>query len=80
MLSRIFALYNQFLAVFPEGIHFWLSLAILLVLIKWLLSLLKRSLVWLLLLVIFVPASVPILKEIAFGVVEFLEKLISLLS
>lgn len=72
MLNQIIQLYQSFLNLFPPGLHFWISLAIFLVLVFWVLDLVKRSLVWLILLVILVPASIPLLRQIVDGLLRFL--------
>ncbi len=75
-MNQIFSLYNQFLSLFPVQWHFWISLIIFLVLIFWLLDLVKRNIVWLVLLIIFIPASIPLLKQIFAGIISFLKMLL----
>lgn len=72
MLNQIIQLYQSFLNLFPSGLHFWISLVIFLVLVFWVLDLVKRSLAWLILLVILVPASIPLLRQIGEGLLRFL--------
>lgn len=76
MLDQLISLYSQFLSLFPPELHFWVSLIIFVVLVFWLLDLVKRSLLWLVLLIILLPASIPILRQILEGILSFLRFLV----
>lgn len=76
MFEKIIDLYEEFLAAFPVQLHFLISLAIFVVLIVWLYKLVSKNLGWLILLVVFVPASIPLLKQIGQTVLEFLKHLL----
>jgi len=76
MFNQLINLYNQFLTLFPPFLHFWISLILFLVIVYWFLELVRKSLIWLLLLVIFLPASIPLLKQIFWGILAFLKVLL----
>jgi hypothetical protein len=76
MLNKLFDLYSSFLSLFPPAFHFWISLILFLVIVFWLFDLVKRNIIWLLLLIILLPVSFPIVKQIFLGVLEFLKFLL----
>lgn len=63
-MDAIYSIYNQFLNYFPKGLHGVVSLALAILLIFGIYKVLRRQLVYLILLIILLPASVPILKNI----------------
>ena len=73
MLAQIYSLWTQFLTLFPGSIHWLVSLVIFIFLIKVIVGLIKKSFVWLLLLILFVPASIPLIREIFTSLIEFLQ-------
>lgn len=76
-IDQIYALYGQFLSNFPPNTHGWISLALALLLVFGIYKVVRRQLVYLILLVVLLPASVPILKNIWEQLLEFLKFLIS---
>lgn len=76
MIDQITSLYNQFLSLFPPEFHFWVSLVLFLMLVFWLLSLIKKNIIWLILLIILLPVSIPLLKQIFSGILSFLRFLL----
>ena len=76
MLAQIVSLYNQFLSFFPASFHFWISLILFLMIVFWFLDLVKRNIFWLVLLVLFLPVSIPLLKQIFMGILDFLRFLL----
>ncbi len=76
MLEEIYHLWEQFLHFFPSSLRWITSLIIFGLLVKLIISLIKKSFIWLILLVLFVPASIPLLKEIFGSVFRFLQKVL----
>ena len=67
--------YNQILGYFPNFLHPFISVALAVFLVYSIFQVLKRNFVWLIVLIILLPASVPILKnlwEVLLGVIKFL--------
>ena len=74
-LQSIYDIYSQFLSYFPDQLHPWVSLALALLLVVGIYKVLRRQLVYLILLVVLLPASVPILKSVwqqILGIIKFL--------
>jgi hypothetical protein len=76
LFDQLISIYDQFISIFPPGIQWIISLILFLTLVFWFLDLVKRNLLWLILLVILLPASIPILRSIFNGLVAFLQYLI----
>lgn len=57
-------IYNQFLNYFPENLRGFVSLALAVLLVVGIYKVLRKQLVYLILLAVLLPASVPILKNI----------------
>ncbi|OGD62927.1 hypothetical protein A2160_04110 [Candidatus Beckwithbacteria bacterium RBG_13_42_9] len=72
MLDQLADLYGQFLSIFPAYLHFWISLVIFIALVLWLVDLVKKHWIWILLLIIFIPASIPLLRQIGKGIIDLL--------
>lgn len=69
-MQAIFNIYDQFLSNFPPGFHVVISLVILVVFVIALFNLIKKDLLWLILLILIVPASIPILNNVWMGILE----------
>ncbi len=76
-LDPIYGIYNQFLSYFPDNLHGVVSLVLAILLVFGIYKVLRRQLVYLILLVILLPASVPILKNIWELILSFLKFLLS---
>lgn len=76
-MQTIFNLYEQFLAHFPQNYHLIISLGILVIFVIALFNLIKRNLLWLILLIVLVPASIPILNNVWQGILEILKYLVT---
>jgi hypothetical protein len=63
-MDQIYSIYNQFLSYFPENLHGIVSLALAAVIAVGIIKVIKREFVYIILLVVLLPASVPILKNI----------------
>lgn len=76
-MTMLFQAYDMFIRNFPTQYQGLVSLALLAVIIICLFQLIKKSLLWLFLLVLFVPASIPILSKIGQSILEFLKYIVS---
>jgi len=76
VINQITTLYNQFLTIFPLVVQPIISFVIFVSLVMGIIRLVKQNFIWLILLIVFIPASVPILKNIFDGVLAFLQNLI----
>lgn len=76
-LQNFYQIYGQFLSYFPEKVHGLVSLFLAILLVVGIYKVLKRQLVYIILLIILLPASVPILKNIWEQLLEFLKFLLS---
>lgn len=63
-MDQIYSIYNQFLSYFPENLHGVVSLALAVIIAIGIVKVIKREFVYIILLVVLLPASVPILKNI----------------
>jgi hypothetical protein len=75
MMDQIISIYNQFLSFFPSSVHGVVSLVLAIMIIYSIFKVLKHNFIWLILLIILLPASQPILKSIwegALNLVKFL--------
>ena len=75
LLTQIQDIYNRFLAFFPAQFHPYVSLILGIVLVISIIQVLRKEFVWLIILVVLLPASVPILKGIAEVIVSALKYL-----
>ncbi len=76
-LDTIYSIYNQFLSYFPPKVHGLVSLGLAILLILGIYKVLRKQLIYLILLIILLPASVPILKNIWEQLLELLRFLLS---
>ena len=76
-LQSIYDIYSQFLSYFPDQLHPWVSLALAVLLVVGIYKVLRRQLVYLILLVVLLPASVPILKSVWQQILQIIKFLLS---
>lgn len=76
-LESIYSIYAQFLSYFPQNVRGLVSLFLAILIVLGIYKVLRKQLVYLILLVILLPASVPILKNIWGQILEFLKFLLS---
>ena len=76
-MDALFKAYDVFISNFPAQYQGLISLGLLAVIIISLYQLVRKSLLWLVLLIIFVPASIPILAKIGQAIVGFLKYVVS---
>jgi len=72
IFDQIISIYNQFISIFPASIQWIISLVIFIVVVKWTIDLVKQNIIWLILLIILLPASIPILRSVFDGLLTFL--------
>lgn len=75
--SAIYDIYDQFLSYFPPEVHWLVSLVLAALIVFGIYKVLRRQLVYLILLVILLPASVPILRNIWSQLLELLRFLVT---
>lgn len=63
-MDQIFSIYEQFLSYFPEHLRGFVSLALAVLLVIGIFKVIKREFIYIILLIVLLPASVPILKNI----------------
>jgi hypothetical protein len=74
-MDQILSIYNQFLNYFPSNLHGLVSLALAVLIAIGVFKVIKKDFVYIILLVILLPASIPILKNIwesVSGIIKFL--------
>jgi len=74
--EEFFGLYEVFLSNFPEGYHGIISIALVILLVYSLYQVIKKNFIFIILLVILIPQSVPIIKIAWSSLLEFLQYLI----
>lgn len=75
-VARLYDIYNQFLNYFPVNSHGLVSVFLAVLLVVGVYKVLRKQLVWVILLVILLPASGPILKHVWEQVLELLKFLL----
>ncbi len=75
-MDFLFQAYDAFIKNFPVQYQGFISIGLLAIIIISLFQLVKKSLLWLFLLVLFVPASIPILNKIGQSILLFLQYII----
>ncbi len=63
-MDQILSIYNQFLSYFPTNLHGLVSLVLAVLIAIGVFKVIKKDFIYIILLVILLPASVPILKNI----------------
>lgn len=63
-MNGIFGLYNQFLGYFPTSVHPLISFFLAILLVYGIIKVIQKDFIYIILLVILLPASIPILKNI----------------
>lgn len=76
-MDQIFSIYNLFLNFFPQNIHGIVSLALAALIIVGIVKVIKKDFIYIVLLVILLPASVPILKNIWESMVNVIKFLLT---
>lgn len=76
-MPELYSIYDQFLNAFPSFLHGWISLVLAVLLVISVYKVLKRNFIFLILLIILLPASVPILKNIWESLVTLIKFLLT---
>ena len=71
-------LYNQFLSFFPNFLHPFISIAVVIFLVYSIVQALKRNFIFLIVLVVLLPASIPILKNVVDILIGFIKYLLGI--
>ncbi|MBP9686235.1 MAG: hypothetical protein KBD66_00345 [Candidatus Doudnabacteria bacterium] len=74
-LEQIFGFYARFLDFFPESLRPYVSILVGVCIVVAIFQVIRREFVWLIVLVVLLPASVPILKELLTVLLQFLRYL-----
>lgn len=76
-LQKFYDIYYQFLGYFPENLHGIISVVLAMLIVFGIYKVLRKQLVYLILLVILLPASGPILKKVWEQILDLLKFLLS---
>ena len=76
-MDQIFSIYNQFLSYFPASLHGVVSIVLAVVIAIAIFKVVKREFIYIILLIVLLPASVPILKNIWESVVTVIKFLLT---
>ena len=76
-MDQILSIYTQFLNFFPKSIHGIISLLLAALLVVAIFKVLKKNFIYIIVLVILLPASVPILRNIWEGLVNLVKFLLT---
>jgi hypothetical protein len=63
-MDQIMSIYNQFLSYFPSNLHGVVSLALAVLIAIGVFKVIRKDFIYIILLIVLLPASVPILKNI----------------
>ena len=77
MVTQLITYYDQFLNLFPANWHGPISLILLLAIAGTIWHVLRKSGLWLILLIVLVPALVPVLKDIGKTLIEIMKLLLA---
>jgi len=73
-VNQLIEIYDKFLSFFPDPWHPWISVAIVIFMISLVLRHWKTGLLGIILLVLFVPSSIPVLRNIALAIWALLHR------
>lgn len=76
-MNQIYDIYNQFMGIFPEDMRWVVSLVLAIIVIYSIFQVIKKNFIFIILLVILLPASLPILDNLWDSVVEFIKFLLT---
>jgi hypothetical protein len=76
-MSELYSIYNQFLGIFPESLHWAVSLVLAGFLVLAIYQTIKRNFIWIILLIILLPASLPILSNVWDSILELIKFLLT---
>ena len=76
-MDQIFSIYNQFLSYFPPNLHGIVSLALVALIVIGVVKVIRKDFIYIILLVVLLPASWPILKNVYESLVNIIKFLLS---
>ena len=76
-MDQIYSIYNQFLSYFPSELHGVVSLGLAALIAIAFFKIIKKEFVYIILLVVLLPASLPILKNIWESLVNIIKFLLT---
>lgn len=76
-MDSIFNVYDRFLAIFPPHFQGIISLFVFVLVIFAIYKIIKKDFIWIIALILLLPASISILSKIWNSLVEFLQYLIN---
>jgi hypothetical protein len=76
ILQQIEQFYSHFLSLFPPVLHPVISIIVVVVIIYSLIQVVRKDFIYLIVLVILLPASIPVLKSVGQGIVDLLKFLL----
>ncbi len=71
-------LYQQFLGFFPSFLHPFISIAVVIFLIYSIVQAIKSNFIWIIVLIVLLPASIPILKSVVDILIGFIKYLLGM--
>ncbi len=77
MEQQIESIYAQFLGFFPKSVHGLVSLVLAVIIVIAIFKVIKRNFIFIILLIILLPASIPILKSIWAGAISLIQFLLT---
>jgi hypothetical protein len=76
-MDQIISIYNQFLSFLPQSVHGVVSLVLVVVIAYAIFKVIKQNFIYLILLIVLLPASQPILKSVWEGAVSLVKYLLA---
>ena len=75
-MQQIQQLYSNFLNLFPPALHPIISIILVIAIVYSLIQVIKKDFIYLIVLIVLLPASVPILKNIGQTILDFIKFLL----
>ena len=76
-MDQIFSIYSQFLNYFPENLHGLVSLGLAILIVIGIFKVIRKDFIYIILLIVLLPASIPILKNIWESVTNIIKFLLT---
>ena len=77
-MEQIQSLYFQFLNIFPQSLHPFISIALGIFLIYSVIQVIRRDFIYIIVLIVLLPASVPILKNVGETLIQLVKFLLNI--
>lgn len=75
-MQQIQDLYTRFLSLFPSVLHPIISIILVVVIIYAIIQVIKKDFIYLIVLVILLPASIPVLRSVGQGIIDLIKFLL----